>query len=61
MKTLKHGFQMEDPNYFGFQNYQPVTTKEILYSVIKATAEGKKKKNPRSWARTTNINVQCVH
>lgn len=43
MKTVKHVFQMEDPNYIGFQNYQPVTTKEILYSVIKATAEGKKK------------------
>lgn len=48
MKTVKHVFQMEDPNYIDFQNYQPVTTKEILYSVIKATAEGKK--NLRSWA-----------
>lgn len=43
MKTVKHGFQMENPNYIGFQNYQCVTTTEILYSVIKATAEGKKK------------------
>lgn len=35
---------MEDSNYVGFQNYQPVTTKEILYSVINATSGGKKGK-----------------
>lgn len=43
MKTLKDGFQMEDSNYVGFQSYQAVTTKEILYSAIKATSGGKKK------------------
>lgn len=57
MKTLKHGFQMEDPNYFGFQNYQPVTTKEILYSVIKTTAEGKKNKSTQLGM---NYQYQCA-
>lgn len=49
MKTLKDGFQMDDSNYVGFQNYQPVTTNEILHSVIKA-ASGGKKRNLCSWA-----------
>lgn len=49
MKTVKDGFQMEDSNYIVFQNYQLVTTKEILYSVIKATAGGKNI-NLCSWA-----------
>lgn len=34
---------MEDSNYVGFQNYQPVTTKEILYCVIKTTSGGERK------------------
>lgn len=50
MKTIKDGFQREDSNYIVFQNYQLVTTKEILYSVIRATAGGKKNINLCSWA-----------
>lgn len=59
MKTLKDGFQREDSNYIVFQNYQLVTTKEILYSVIRATAGGKKNINLCSWAWT--INVQTLN
>lgn len=58
MKTVKDGFQMEDSNYIVFQNYQLVTTKKILYSVIKATAGGKNI-NLCSWAWT--INVQTLN
>lgn len=60
MKTLKHGFRMENPSYIGFQNYQPVTTKEILYS-DKRNCRRQKKKNLCSWAWTINLNVQALN
>lgn len=50
---------MEDSNCVGFQNYQPVTTKEILYSVIKLQEE-KENKNLCSWAWTINLDVEAL-
>lgn len=56
-ENTKHGFQMEDPNYIGFQNYQPVTTKEILYSY---TLLWQKEKKYKSMQLGMNYQYECA-